>query len=165
MYSETSLTSAETQTCWLSGAILTFLNKVVLPVFWLAILAGVPAWVFVTTGRISIRSDFRFMTGFALLATVPLAWVSAHLQRVGYRGRELVIANYWRRARIPFDHVEAVERVWWYKGRLVRVSFNRPTPFGTTVYYLPKWGPVRAMCSAPEQELRSILASRTGSAG
>jgi hypothetical protein len=87
----------------------------------------VPVWVYITMGRISIRPDVRFIVWFALIATAPLAWVTVHLQLVGYRGRELLVANYWRQARISFEHVEhveAVEPVWWYKGRLVRVRFN-----------------------------------------
>jgi len=111
-------------------------------------------------GRISIRSDFQFIVWFVLIATVPLTWVTVHLQLVGYHDRELVVANYWREARIPFESVEAVEPVWWYKGRLVRIRFNRGTPFGSVIYYMPKWGPLRAAFSAPEQELRRILATR-----
>jgi hypothetical protein len=147
----------ETQTTWLSGAFQTFLNKLVMPVVWFGILIGVPAWVYVTMGRISIRSDFQFLVWFALAATVPLMWVTIHLQLVGYEGSELVVANYWREARIPFDAVSAVEPVWWYKGRLVRIRFKRDTAFGTVVYYMPKWGPLRAMFSSPEKELRRVI--------
>lgn len=161
MSGETLSASPETETIWLSGTILTFLSKLVMPAIWLAVLTGVPVWVYITMGRISIRPDFQFIVWFALIATVPLAWVTVHLQLVGYRGKELVVANYWREARIPFEHVEAVEPVWWYKGRLVRVRFNRRTPFGSMIYYMPKWGPFRAMFSAPEQELKRIVATGT----
>jgi hypothetical protein len=161
MSGETFSASTEAYTTWLSGSILTFLSKLIMPVIWLACLTGVPVWVYVTMGHISIRPDFQFIVWFALIATVPLAWVTAHLQLVGYRGRELVVANYWREARIPFEHVQAVEPVWWYRGRLVRIRFNRRTPFGSMVFYMPKWGPFRAMFSAPEQELRRIIATET----
>ncbi len=150
--------SAETQTIWISGAIQTFLNKLVMPVLWCAILIGVPAWVYATMGRTSIRSDFQFLVWLALAATVPLMWVTIHLQLVGYEGRELVVANYWREARIPFEAVRAVEPVWWYKGRLVRIRLKAKTPFGAVVYYMPKWGPLRAMFSSPEEELRRVIA-------
>lgn len=151
---------AETNTTWLSGEILTFMSKLVMPVVWVAVMTGVPLWVYLTTGRIAIAPDFRFIVCFPLIATVPLAWVTVHLQLVGYRGRELVVSNYWREARIPFEHVGAVEPVWWYKGRLVRVRFNRQTPFGGMLYYMPKWGPLRALYSSPEEDLRRVLAMR-----
>jgi hypothetical protein len=138
---------------WLSGAVLTFLNKLVLPALWIAGLVGIPLWLFAKTGRISIASSFRFIVVFALIATALLSWLTAHLQGVGYCGRNLVVANYWREARIPFEHVESVEPVWWYRGRLVRIRFNRQTPFGSIVYYMPKWGPMRAMFEAPEKDL------------
>jgi hypothetical protein len=148
----------ETRTVWLSGAIQTFFSKVVMPTLWMAILIGVPAWVYATMGRISVRSDAQFIVWFALIATVPLTWFTVHLQLVGYSGRELVVANYWREARIPFQQIEAVEPVWWYRGRLVRIRFDGRTPFGSTVYYMPKWGPLRAMFSAPEEELKRVIA-------
>jgi hypothetical protein len=148
---------AQTHTVWLSGEILTFLNKLVFPVAWLALLAGVPRWVYSTAGRIHIASGFEFIVWFALIATAPLVWLTVHLQRVGYCGRELMVANYWREARIPFELIAAVESVWWYKGRLVSIRFNRKTPFGSIVYYMPKWGPARAMYSAPEEQLRSVI--------
>ncbi len=160
MSSQANAAIADAHTTWLSGTVLTFVNKLIMPVLWFGVLVGVPIWVYVTMGRISIRSDFQFIVWFVLIATVPLTWVTAHLQLVGYQDRELVVANYWREARIPFKSVEAVEPVWWYKGRLVRIRFNCRTPFGSLVYYMPKWGPLRAAFSAPEQELRKILATK-----
>ena len=160
MSSQANAAIAEAHTTWLSGAVLTFVNKLIMPVLWFAVLVGVPVWVYMTIGRISIRSDFQFIVWFVLIATVPLTWVTAHLQLVGYHGRELVVANYWREARIPFNSVEGVEPVWWYKGRLVRIRFNCRTPFGSLVYYMPKWGPLRAPFLAPEQELRRVLATK-----
>jgi hypothetical protein len=142
---------------WLSGAILTFLNKVVFPTLWITVMAWVPIWVFVTRGRISITRGFGFIILFAVASTVVMMWMTVHLQLVGYHGRELLIANYWREARVPFDQVAAVEPVWWYRSRLVRIRFKRPTAFGSCVYYLPKWGPLRGMFSKPEEELRRVI--------
>jgi hypothetical protein len=161
MSGETLSADDETYITWLSGAVVTFTSKLIMPVICLSVLTAVPIWVYITMGRISIRSDFQFVVWFALIAAVPLTWVTVHLQLVGYRGRELVVANYWREARIPFEHVEAVEPVWWYKGRLVRVRFNRRTPFGSVIYYMPKWGSFRALFSAPEEELRRVVETTT----
>lgn len=142
---------------WLSGAFLTFINKIVLPVLWFGILLGVPLWVVATMGQISIASGFRFVVGFVLLATVPLAWLTFHLQRVGYSGRNLVISSSLREAKIPFEDVETVEPVWWYRGRMVRIRFRKQTAFGSLVYYMPKWAPARAMWDAPEKELQRLI--------
>jgi hypothetical protein len=145
------------RTVWLSGEILTFLNKIVFPTLWLTVLAWVVVWVFVTFRRFSIHGGFGFIALFVVVSTVVMGWMTVHLQRVGYSGRELVVANYWREARIPFDRVSAVESVWWYRSRLVRIRFHGATPFGDCVYYLPKWGPFRAIFSRPEEELRRLL--------
>jgi hypothetical protein len=157
MPDESLSTPSDGHIVWLSGVFQTFMSKVVMPAAWFALLIGIPAWVYATTGRLSIRSDFEFIVWFALIATVPLSWLTVHLQRVGYAGRQLVVANYWRQARIPFEHIQSVEPVWWYKGRLVRIRFHQPTPFGPLVYYRPKWGPMRAIFSSPEEELRRLL--------
>jgi hypothetical protein len=147
----------EPRTTWLSGAILTLLNKLIFPILWFGVIGGLLIWVYSTAGRISIANDFRFIAGFTVAASIFLTWLTIRLQRVGYRGRQLIVGNYWREAEIPFEDVEAVEPVWWYKNRMVRVRFRKRTPFGYTVYYLSKWGPLRAMFSAPEEELREIL--------
>ena len=160
MADEVSSAAVPHHTIWLSGAILTFLNKLVFPVAWLALLMGIPLWVYVTMERIHVAPGFEFIVWFVLISTLPLLWLTVHLQLVGYRGQELVVANYWREARIPFKDIEAVEPVWWYKGRLVRVRFARKTPFGSLVYYMPKWGPARALFSSPEEELRRIIGHR-----
>jgi hypothetical protein len=154
-FSETG--PAAEPTIWVSGAIVTLLNKVIFPPLWIGALGGLLGWVFLTTGRISIASGFRPLAAFVVAATVFLLWFTARLQRVGYSGRELVIANYWREARIPFEQVESVEPVWWYRRRLVRVRFRTRTPFGQVVYYLPKWGPLRLLLTPPDEELRGII--------
>jgi hypothetical protein len=142
---------------WLSGTVVTFLNKLLLPALWLGGLAGLVLAALIRNGHISIAPGFRFFALLVVAATVFMLWISARTQRVGYAGTDLVVANYWREARIPFKNVEAVESVWWYKNRMVRVRFSSATPFGTTVYYLPRWGGLRAMFSSPEEELRTIL--------
>jgi hypothetical protein len=145
---------------WLSGALLTLLNKLLFPCVWLGCLGGILLAAFVRTGRISIASDFRFFAALLLAATVFMLWTSARLQRVGYSRGHLVVANYWREARIPFHQVEAVEPVWWYRNRMVRIRFNQRTAFGSTVYYLPKWGPLRAMFDSPDKQLKEILSAK-----
>ncbi len=157
MSRESAPANSEPQTTWLSGIVVTFLNKLVLPVLWFAFVAGVPLWVYITVGRISVRSDFQFVVWFALIASVPLTWFTVHLQLVGYCGKELVVGNYWREARIPFDLVDSVDSPWWYRRRMVRIRFCGDTPFGRTVYYLPKWGFARALMRRPEEELQAVI--------
>jgi len=142
---------------WLSGEILTFLNKLVLPAAWLGAVVTVPAAVFLQTGRLEIQKGFGWFVAVVVAATVWVLWMAMRLQRVGVSGRALVIANYWREARVVFEDVEAVEPVWWGRSRVVRVRFRRTTPFGCTVYYLPKWGPVRCLFAAPHEELKRLL--------
>ena len=145
---------------WLSGAVVTFLNKLLFPALWLGGLAGLVLAALLRNGQVSIAPGFRFFALLVVAATVFMLWISARIQRVGFTETHLWVANYWREARISFKDVEAVESVWWYRNRMVRIRFGSGTPFGTTVYYLPKWGGLRAMFSSPEEELRTILSRR-----
>ena len=145
------------RTVWLSGEFVTLFNKLLFPVVWVALISGVLLSVFVRTGHISIASNSGFLVGLVLLGTAFMVWFSLRLQRVGYAGRELVISSYWREVRISFDEVEAVEPVWWYRGRLVRILLRSQSPLGQVVYYLPKWGFIRCLWASPDQELRELI--------
>ena len=151
-----TMADSDTPVVWLSGGILTPLNKLILPAAWSAAILGFPAWVWAKNGRVSLAPEFRFVALFAAVATVLLGWVTIHLQGVGYRGTSLTVKNAWKQAQIPFGQVEAVEPVWWYKGRLVRIRFRSPTPFGEVIYYIPKWAPLRSFGS-PEEDLQEIM--------
>jgi hypothetical protein len=143
---------------WLSGAIVTFFNKIG-PVLWLAAVIGALSGIMLKTGRFLIAPSFRPVIAFVFLVTVFLFWLAARIQRVGYAGRDLIVSNYLRQERIPFDQVEAVEPVWWYYRRMVRIRLRPGTSFGQIVYYIPKWAAFRCLWAAPEKELREILAA------
>ncbi len=152
-----SSSQAPGQPVWLSGAILTLLNKIGFPVLWLTVIAFVSIRILVIHGRLHIANGFGFIVGFTVVSTVFMIWMSLRLHLVGYCGRELVVDNYYREARIPFEQVAAVESVWWYRSRLVRIRFRGPTPFGTCIYYLPKWGMFRGLFSKPEEDLKRVI--------
>ena len=145
------------RTVWLSGEFTTFLNKLVFPVIWVAMILGALAATLFKTGQISIASDFRFIALAVLFGTGFMLWFSLRVQRVGYAGGNLVISNYWRESRIPFDEVEAVDPVWWYRGRVVRIQLRSKSPVGQVVYYLPKWGFVRCLWSSPDKEPKELI--------
>lgn len=141
---------------WLSGGIVTVINKVG-PVLWLAAVVGALSGIFLKTGHFLIAPGFRPVIAFVFLATGYMFWLSARIQRVGYTGRDLIVSNYLRQERIPFDQVEAVEPVWWYYRRMVRIRMRTHSSFGYVVYYIPKWAAIRCFWIAPEKELRNLL--------
>ena len=143
---------------WLSGEIVTFFNKAG-AVLWLAAVAGASLGILLKTGHIFIAPAFRPLIAFVLLATAFIVWLSGRVQRVGYTGRDLIVSNYLRQERIPFDEVEAAEPVWWYFRRMVRIRLRSPTSFGQVVYYIPKWAAFKCLWVAPEKELQDLLAT------
>ena len=143
---------------WLSGEIVTFLNRIG-PIVWLALVAGGFSGIFLGTGRVFVAPGFRPFAAFAVLATALIFWLSLRIQRVGYCGCDLIVSDYLRQARIPFREVEAVEPVWWYYRRMVRIRLRTHSSFGQVVYYIPKWAAFRCLWVAPEKELQQLLAS------
>ncbi len=141
---------------WLSGGIVSVINKVG-PVLWLAAVVGAFSGILLKTGRFFIAPAFRPVIAFVFLATIFVFWLAARIQRVGYAGRDLIVSNYLRQERIPFDQVEAAEPVWWYYRRMVRVRFRTHTSFGHVVYYIPKWAAIKCFWVAPEKELQELL--------
>lgn len=144
---------------WLSGEIVTFFNKIG-AVLWLAGVAGVALallGIFFKTGHMFIVPAFRPLIAFVLLATAFIVWLGGRVQRVGYIGRALIVSNYLRQERIPFDQVEAAEPVWWYFRRMVRIRLRSHTSFGQVVYYIPKWAAFKCLWVAPEKELQDLL--------
>jgi len=146
---------------WLSGEIVTFFNKIG-PILWLATVVGGFSGIFLSSGRFFVAPAFRLVVAFVVLATALIFWLSLRIQRVGYAGRDLIVSNYWRRERIPFKQVEAVEPVWWYYRRMVRIRLRSNTSFGQVVYYIPKWAAFRCLWVAPEKELQELLATDPG---
>ena len=142
---------------WLSGEIATFANKIG-PILWIGALAGAGCGVYVTNGRILIAPEFRFFVVAMLLATAFMIWLSLRVQRVGWSGRFLVVSNYLRQERIPFESVEAVEPVWWNYRRMVRIRL-RSEGFGSVIYYIPRWAAFKCLWAAPEKELQELLAA------
>jgi hypothetical protein len=144
---------------WISGGILTLLNKLVFPIIWFSLVAAILLFELVRTGGVFVPKGFGFISAFGGFMTWLSAWSMARLERIGYCGRELVISNYWREVRIPFEQVQAVEPVWWYQRRMVRIRLRSRTPFGDTVYYIPKWAALRCFYSRPDEELRELVSS------
>lgn len=87
---------------WLSGEIVTCFNKVG-PILWIAAVIGAFSGILLKTGHFLVSPDYRFLIAFMFVATVFMFWLSARIQRVGFAGRDLVISNYLRQERIPFD--------------------------------------------------------------
>jgi len=143
---------------WLSGGIVTVFNKVG-PILWTAAVIGALSGILLKTGHFFVAADYRLLMAFIFLATVFMLWLGAKIQRVGYAGRDLIVSNYLRQERIPFDQVEAAEPVWWNYRRLVRVRFRTHTSFGYVVYYIPKWAAFKCLWIAPEKELQELLQS------
>jgi len=144
-------------TVWLSGAVITPLNKYVMPTLWLTALIAIPLWLLIAVEGFEVTRVFVLLALGVLALTVWLMWFSVKLERVGYNDRNLIVSSYFREAIVPFEMVDTVEPVWWYRGRLVRVRFRDQTPFGDAVYYMPAWGAIRCLWARPDKELLEIV--------
>lgn len=142
---------------WLSGAIVTPLNMFVFPFLWYAFLLTAVVFITLKSGHLPDVRKFGFYGVWLGAVTLFVLWQSSRTKRVGIAGGELVVSSYFREERIPFKQVAAVESVWWYWRRLVRIRFSPPSGFGETVYYIPKWAALVALYSNPANQLRLII--------
>ena len=86
---------------WLSGAILTFLNKMVFPIVWCPALLGILTAMVDRSGHLVAVRGWGSTYLFILTPTVGLLWLSSRFERVGYQGRELPVVQgeiIWRAA-------------------------------------------------------------------
>lgn len=142
---------------WLSGEIVTPLNMYVLPWLWYGALA---AGLIYLTVRFGHFPDLRKLGVFGLLllgVTIFIAWVSGRTKRVGVCDGQLVVSNYRKTLLIPYAQVAAVENVWWYWRRLVRIRFRGPTEFGSLIYYIPRFAGVMFYFADPTADLRERI--------
>ena len=142
---------------WLCGAIVTPLNMFVCPALWYAALLALLIYSWVLSGHPPDVRKLGFVGIFVLAITVFITFVSARIKRVGAADGHLVVSNYRRTICVPFRQVEAVELVWWYWRRLVRVRFRSGTALGDVVYYLPPWAGIRCFFVDPAQDLRELM--------
>ncbi|MGO9303216.1 MAG: hypothetical protein ACLPPV_18535 [Candidatus Korobacteraceae bacterium] len=136
---------------------MTPLNMYIFPFLWYALLLGAVVYTTLETGHLP---DLRALGALPLwlgLLTAFIVWMSNRMKRVGIADGHLVVSNYFREERIPFKQVEAVEGVWWYWRRLVRIRFGPPSGFGRTVYYIPPWASLQALFHNPADELRMLM--------
>ena len=136
---------------------MTPLNMFVFPYLWYAFLLAAVVFITLKSGHLPDIGKFGFYAVWLLAVTVFVFWQSSRTKRVGVAGGELVVSSYFREERIPFKQVEAVESVWWYWRRLVRIRFSPPSGFGETIYYIPKWAALVALYSNPANQLRLIM--------
>jgi len=149
--------TGEPRVRWLCGAIVTPLNMFVFPALWYSALLAVLIYSWVLSGRLPDVRKLGFVGVFVLAITAFITIVSARTKRIGVVDGQLVVSNYWRTVYVPFRQVEAVELVWWYWRRLVRVRFRSSTAFGEVVYYLPPWAAITCFFADPAENLRDLM--------
>jgi hypothetical protein len=135
----------------------TPLNMFVFPMLWYGLLLAAVAYYTVKSGHLPDLGKLGFYGLWLLGVTVFVAWVSSRTRRVGIERGRLVVSTYLRETRIPFGQIEAVESVWWYWRRLVRVRFTGPSGFSEAIYYIPAWASLRFWYRDPVQELRRLI--------
>ena len=142
---------------WLSGEITTPLNMYLLPWIWYGTLAAGALYFTMHFGRFP---DLRRLGTFGIVLaalTVFVAWVSSQTKRVGVCDGQLVVSNYRKTILVPYRQVAAVENVWWYWRRTVRIRFRAPTEFGDLVYYIPAYAGLMMYFADPTEELRERI--------
>ena len=67
-----------------------------------------------------------------------LWWTCAPLKRVWLEGMTLHVSNYLREIAVPVAAIDQVTESLWINIHPVTIRFNRTTPFGDSIVFMPK---------------------------
>ncbi len=122
----------------------TFSAKFIFPAVWISGfgLAAVLLW----SGSLHDRNNvlpppilkFVFL-GMWIAGSTFILWANAGLKRVRTDERQLLLSNYFREIRIPFNAVVDVRQNRWLNSRPITIHFRDETEFGDRVTFIPKW--------------------------
>jgi hypothetical protein len=104
------------------------------------------------------RDSWPTFLPFAALVGGCLYWYYARLKKVAIDADGLVISNYLRQVRVPWQNILEVSGSRWVNTRQIKVTFDRDIGFGTSSIFMPK---VRFLWPGQEhpiaQELRDLI--------
>jgi len=117
----------------------TVVARFVLPAVWLA--AGIAGAIWYLRIPGSERADSLGSAGVAafvwLFLGIFILWTSSVLKKVTIDGRDLIVSNYFREARIPLNSIIRVHQDKWTRTQPVKIFFNLRTPFGRSISFIP----------------------------
>jgi acyl dehydratase len=127
----------------LSGLSTPFLKFVFAPIWILGFGAGVTiSWldpqglVAANPGEASAR---WWMTALFLAGTTFLYWSGVSAKRVHISETGLIVSNFLVAETVPFSDIAEVSQFTWAHPRMVTVRFTRPTRFGDSIRFLPRF--------------------------
>lgn len=120
----------------------TFVVKFVFPVIWISGFgAGVLAlWSGAMSGRNGMQppAEMKWIFLFGWIFGIAMIWwMCAPLKRVRLDGMILHVSNYLQEISVPVAAIERVAENRWVNIRPVTIHFNRTTPFGDSIVFMP----------------------------
>ena len=80
---------------------------------------------------------WQFLTAW-VAGSAFILWACGRLKRVRVDDSGLLVSNYLKEVRIPFDDIRAVTENRWLNIHPVTIIFRRCTPFGDHIVFMPR---------------------------
>ena len=119
----------------------TFVMKYVFPTMWISGFGIGTLGLFLGAyhGHNDASPDTKWQFLAAWIAgTAFILWGCARLKRVRVDQSGLLVSNYLKEIRIPFDDIREVSENRWINIHPVTIYFRRSTPFGERVVFMPR---------------------------
>ncbi len=119
----------------------TFVMKYIFPTMWISGFGIGTLGLFLGAyhGHNDPSPDTKWQFLAAWIAgTSFILWGCARLKRVRVDESGLLVSNYLKETRIPFDDIREVSENRWINIHPVTIHFRRSTPFGERVVFMPR---------------------------
>ena len=132
--------------------------KYTFPGLWIPMM-GVGA---IAAGRLSLEEPawILFTLGW-LIASSYLIWFARRLKNVSIDGDFIYVSGFRKQIQIPLAHIEGVKENFWASPKLITLTLNHPSEFGTKIVFVPDFLVFAALRSHPVvQEINTAVRRR-----
>lgn len=110
----------------------TIFWKYIFPGFWIS-LVGVGV---IAAGLQAARDWSLFVIGWSI-ASGYLIWFARRLKFVSIDDDFLYVSTFRKQIRIPLKHIQHVKENFWARPKLISLTLNQPSEFGTKIVFVP----------------------------
>ena len=116
----------------------------------------------IAAGRLSLKEPIwiLFPLGW-LIAASYLVWFARRLKNVSIDDDFIYVSGFRKQIQIPLAHIEGVKENFWASPKLITLTLNHPSEFGTKIVFVPDFLVFAALRSHPVvQEIETAVRRR-----
>ena len=141
----------------------TVIWKYVFPGLWISFMGLV---VIATARQAALAPGWLAWLLVWISASSYLIWFARRLKFVSIDDDFLYVSQYRKQAQIPLTHIESVKENFWTNPKLITITLNQPSEFGTKIVFVPPVLILAAFRSHPiVKEIKTAVHQRNSRRG